>query len=203
MNITIQGPAGQLQAILELPKAHTHQAVAIVCHPHPLHGGTMNNKVVTTVSRFLKSLGMPVVRFNFRGVEQSEGEYGNAIGELEDLYAVMDWVSNEFPNCPIWLAGFSFGSFITAKAATKRNVAQLITIAPPVVNFDFHSVSKVPCSWVVVQGEEDEVVDPKKVFEWLETREENPTVIQLPGVGHFFHSKLVTLKDVLSKYFSE
>lgn len=202
MNLTIQGPAGQLESVIEYPKEHTKRAVAIVCHPHPLHEGTMNNKVVTTVSRFLQSLGMPVVRFNFRGVGKSEGEYGNTDGELEDLFAVMDWVNKEFPNLPIWLAGFSFGSFISARAATQRSVAQLISIAPPVVNFDFYSVSRVPCPWVVIQGEEDEVVDPKKVFAWLETRDEQPTVIRLPGVGHFFHGKLVTLKDELAGYFS-
>lgn len=202
MKLSIQGPAGKLQSILETPKEQTHNAVAIVCHPHPLHEGTMDNKVVTTLSRTLQSFGMPVVRFNFRGVGESEGQYGETVGELEDLFAVMDWVKEEFPNKPIWLAGFSFGSFIAAKAASQRNVEQLISVAPSVENFDFQSITQISCPWVVVQGEEDEVVDAQKVFEWLETREEKPTLIRLPGVGHFFHGKLVTLKDVLTEHFS-
>lgn len=163
----------------------------------------MGNKVVTTLSQTLQDLGMPVIRFNFRGIGQSEGDYANAVGELEDLYAVMDWVQQVYPKQKLWLAGFSFGSYISAKAASQREVSQLISVAPPVKNFDFKSIGSIPCPWVVVQGEEDEVVPSEMVFDWLSTRKEHPRLIRLPGIGHFFHGHLMTLRDELLKVLRE
>ncbi len=200
---TILGPAGLLECILDQPTEINTLNVAIVCHPHPLHGGTMGNKVVTTLSRTLQELGMPVIRFNFRGIGQSEGGYANTVGELEDLYAVMDWVQKEYPQHNIWLAGFSFGSFISAKAASQRKVAQLISVAPPVQNFDFKNIPFISCPWVVVQGEEDEVVPSGLVFEWLASRAEKPRLIRFPGIGHFFHGHLTSLREELLKILKE
>lgn len=159
----------------------------------------MTNKVVTTLSSTLQLLGMPVIRFNFRGIGSSEGVYGHTDGELEDLFAVMDWVQAEYPHQEIWLAGFSFGSYISAKAASQRQISQLISVAPPVQNFDFKSIPYIHCPWVVIQGEEDEVVPSTLVFDWIASREEHPRLIRLPGVGHFFHGQLTALRDQLLK----
>lgn len=202
-HFTIPGPAGLLECALDQPTDIKIGAVAIVCHPHPLHGGTMGNKVVTTLSSTLQDLGMPVIRFNFRGIGQSEGEYANTIGELQDLYAVMEWVQQAYPQQKLWLAGFSFGSYISAMAASQRDVAQLISVAPPVKNFDFKSLGPISCPWVVVQGEEDEVVPSEMVFEWVSSRKEHPVLIRLAGIGHFFHGHLMTLRDELLKVLSE
>src|SRR5262245_17371247 len=138
----ITGQAGQIETIVSPPLPAADQPkkiIAIICHPHPLYGGTMNNKVVTTIARALYDLHIWTVRFNFRGIGKSEGSYANGMGEIQDLTAVLAWVREHFPDYEIWLAGFSFGAYIaTSVAAHEKEIAQLITIAPAVTHFDFN-----------------------------------------------------------------
>lgn len=195
----LNGPAGKLEVQLEPVERSTQNAVAIVCHPHPLFGGTMKNKVVSTLVRTFNELGLPAVRFNFRGVGQSEGAFAEGKGEIEDLFAVIDWVNTTYPGKAIWLAGFSFGGFIAATAATRLPVAQLVTVAPQVSRFTAEPFPPITCPWVLVQGEKDEVVSAADVFAWIETLEHKPVVIRMPEAGHFFHGQLVALRERLKE----
>lgn len=198
--ITIPGPAGDLESILLEPQDQKNlQAVAIVCHPHPLYEGTMNNKVVTTVARTLQELGLPVIRFNFRGVGKSNGEYGNTKGEIEDLLAVIAWVKKKYPAAKLWLAGFSFGSFIAAKVAIQIAVEKLILIAPPVNHFDFVDLPAFTSQVFVIQGDQDEVVPAEEVYAWVDSLETKPHLIHFPEATHFFHGRLGKLHDALIK----
>lgn len=169
----------------------------IICHPHPLFGGTMENKVVTTVFRAFRHMGGNVIRFNYRGVGQSEGEYDEAVGEIEDLISVCDWVKTVRPQDKIWLVGFSFGSFIAASAANRLQASRLITIAPAVEHFNFDSIEYPKCPWLVLQGETDEVVPPALVYQWINKQAVPPKLIKFPETTHFFHGKLTALKDAL------
>ncbi|MDR3491925.1 MAG: alpha/beta hydrolase [Gammaproteobacteria bacterium] len=200
----LPGPAGDLE-ILTTPEKENitpRNAVGIICHPHPLFSGTMHNKVVTTLARVFSDLGLASVRFNFRGVGKSTGSYAEGIGETNDLYAVIDWVKKVRPNAEIWLAGFSFGSYVAARAASEIQVSQLISIAPPVARFDFLNLANITCPWVIVQGETDDVVIPAEVYAFVETLNPLPTLIKIPEAGHFFHKKLLVLREELENYFS-
>jgi alpha/beta superfamily hydrolase len=198
--IMIPGPAGQIETVIEQPDTSAHKLIGIVCHPHPLHQGTMNNKVVTTVARVFELMDIVPVRFNFRGVGRSEGQHDYAVGELADLRAVINWLKGQYPDYKFVLAGFSFGSYIATKVATEINPAALITIAPPVHHNDFVGLPPINFPWVVVQGEADEVVPPNEVFTWLDSLTPQPTVIKMPGVGHFFHGQLLNLRDQLTAW---
>lgn len=194
----LPGPTGELEVLTTFSEENTTPVrVGIVCHPHPLHGGTMNNKVVTTLSRTLRELGLHTVRFNFRGVGKSAGVFDHGQGELKDLLAIVDWVKQVYPDAIIWLAGFSFGSFVAIKAATQLNVERLIAIAPPVSHFDLQHLPEIPCPWIVVQGEQDEVISAEAVFEWVEQVHQKPILIRMPDAGHFFHGKLLELREAL------
>jgi uncharacterized protein len=196
-SVVIPGPSGALEAAVEQPGAVMGNTVAIICHPHPLQEGTMTNKVVTTLTRACQALGAVVIRFNFRGVGASAGVFDNAVGEQEDLKAVMAWARERYPDCLFWLAGFSFGSYVATRVASQIHVEQLIAIAPPVNHFDFSSLPAITCPWLVVQGEADEIVPATEVFAWLATRPEAPHLIRMPGVGHFFHGKLIELREAI------
>lgn len=191
----ITGPAGQLEIALNESANEKHSgAFGIVCHPHPLYGGTMNNKVVTTLAKTFQGLGLNTIRFNFRGIGKSEGHYDNGNGELDDLLAVIDWVQRERAQHEIWLAGFSFGGFIAAKAATQIPIAKLVTVAPPVEHFSMQTLPPILCPWILVQGEQDDVVPPAEVFAWAEKRNPAPIIIRFPEAGHFFHGQLQELR---------
>lgn len=198
----IQGPSGKLEIVLSKPPELERNAWGIVCHPHPLHGGTMHNKVVTTLVKTFQGLGIPTVRFNFRGVGQSEGRFDQGEGELDDLMAVMDWVQQQGVKNEIWLAGFSFGAYIAAKAATRIPITQLVTVAPPVENFPLANLAPITCPWVIVQGDKDEVVPAEKVLTWANSREPKPTIIEFPEAGHFFHGLLGELRSRLTEALS-
>lgn len=190
----IEGPAGQLELVLALSVGEGGDAIAVVCHPHPLYGGTMHNKIVTTLTKMFQHKGAHTVRFNFRGVGRSEGHYANGEGELDDLMAVIEWLQQLHPNKELWLAGFSFGSYVAARAAVQLNTAKLVMVAPPVQHFPLRLLPPVLCPWVVVQGEQDDVVPPKAVFDWIETRDPKPVVIRFPEAGHYFHGQLAELR---------
>jgi alpha/beta superfamily hydrolase len=195
--LLINGPAGQLEIVVNGPTNPARKIWGIICHPHPLYGGTMNNKVVTTLAKTFQALGVHTVRFNFRGVGKSAGRYDNGIGELEDLIAVMDWVGQEHPKDEVWLSGFSFGGYIAVKAATQIPVSRLIAVAPSLAHQAMQSLPPILCPWILVQGEQDDVVIAEDVFVWASKREPKPTVLRFPDAGHFFHGQLVELRTRL------
>jgi alpha/beta superfamily hydrolase len=195
----IDGPEGGLEAMLESPESADGSHIAILCHPHPQHQGTMLNKVVHTLARSMNDLGLMALRFNFRGVGKSEGAYGHGEGEIQDLIAVADYARLRWPGASIWLAGFSFGAVVATRAAASIKPERLVTIAPAVnvLGKELQSVPTMP--WLVIQGDADEVVPVGDVSSWVEKLEIQPELIILPGVGHFFHGHLVDLRALLVK----
>lgn len=200
-DFSLSGKAGRLECLADVPDADDERpAVAVLCHPHPLHGGSMRNKVVTIMERSLRELGLRTVRFNFRGVGDSEGEFDDGDGELEDLMTVVEWVRNTRPDDDIWLGGFSFGAYIVLKAAQDVPVRQLITIAPPVERYGFEELMPPNCPWLVVQGDEDEVVSPEAVTSWAEKLDQDANLVVMEGTGHFFHRRLMDLRGLIKNH---
>ena len=196
--VMLPGPAGLLELCIDLPEASDARAgYAIVCHPHPLEGGTMHNKVVTMAARALRELGLATVRFNFRGVGASEGAYDNGRGETLDLLAVAQWAQQARPDHKLWLAGFSFGAWIALLGARHLPVAQVISIAPPAGRWDFSAVLPPACPWLVIQGEADDIVAPHAVYDWLAKLDTQPTLVKMPDTGHFFHRRLMDLRGAI------
>jgi len=195
--VVIAGPAGPLEAICEVPEGYAGRDCAVVCHPHPLYGGTMQNKVVHSTARALQERGFATVRFNFRGVGASAGAFDDGRGETLDALAACDYALARWPGARLTLAGFSFGAFVAYQAAGRRPAVRLYTIAPPVGRFDFaeHPAPRVP--WIVIQGDRDELVDSARVLAWARGASPPPTVIVLEGAEHFFHGRLNELKDAV------
>ena len=193
---TLPGPVGDLEILAEGFDS-PFKGIAIICHPHPLHGGTMLNKVVHYLARTARELGLASLRFNYRGVGKSAGSYGEGVGESEDLLAIIDWIEEHYPNTPLWLAGFSFGSYVALRASTLRRVAQLVTIAPAVNRLDFSTLPLPSCPWLLVHGDEDEIVPFSEVVEWVNSLNNPPETVYLEGVGHFFHGELPRLQETL------
>lgn len=194
-HMTLQGPAGDLEAMLELP-AHIHAGtpVAVVCHPHPPDGGTMHNKVVSTLAKAFTESGYISLRFNFRGVGHSQGGYDHGIGELADCLAVLAWLQRVRPQAPLALAGFSFGAWVALKAAPQGSPVLMVSIAPPVGFRDFSDIERPDCPWLAVQGLQDEIVDAGTVLAWLERQAPRPEIVAMAQAGHFFHGQLVPLR---------
>ncbi|QWU99578.1 MULTISPECIES: alpha/beta hydrolase [Francisella] len=199
----IQGRAGRVEAVYDKVKGANQEIVAVICHPHPLYQGSMHNKVVTTLSRAMKTLNIESYRFNYRGVGDSQGEYGEGVGELEDLLSVCKWIKENTSFKKIILCGFSFGGAIAYMGLNKLdNVVGLVTIAPAVDRFDltkFGEPNNIP--WLVVQGIDDDTVNPNSVFDFtLKTVKSDLTLVKMNEVGHFFHGKLIQLKDEVEKF---
>lgn len=194
----LTGPAGRLECIADVPETDiARPATVVLCHPHPQHGGTMRNKVVTIMERSMREIGLATVRFNFRATGESEGAFDDGNGELQDLLAVIDWVQHTRPNDDLWLAGFSFGAWISLKAAQDLPVRMLVSIAPPVERYGFADLLPPRCPWLVVQGDEDEVVSSDAVVAWAENFDEPPELVVMEGGGHFFHRRLMDLRGLL------
>ncbi len=189
------GSAGDIEVLTTVPEKNPPIASVIICHPHPLYGGTMQNKVVSTLARAFHNLGLRTVRFNFRGVGKSTGVHDEGRGETADVIELANWLRTLFPEDAVWLAGFSFGGFVAASAATKLSVTQLLSVAPQVSRFLSPPLAPVNCPWLVIQGEEDEVVSPQEVYAWIDTLQPKPRLIRLPGAGHFFHGQLLKLRE--------
>jgi alpha/beta superfamily hydrolase len=194
--LVIQGPAGALEAIVE-DAATAGSSYAIVCHPHPLFGGTMDNKVVTTLARALHETGIPTVRFNFRGVGASAGTFDQGVGETADADAVAAWGSERWPDRTLVIAGFSFGAYVALRLAQQRVPRHLITVAPAIQRFDASGLAVPRAPWLVVQGDADDMVDPAAVIDWVNGLDPKPRLVVLPGVGHFFHGRLRELHDAV------
>jgi alpha/beta superfamily hydrolase len=197
-NLSLPGPVGALEAATNVPDvADARAGVAVICHPHPMQGGTMRNKVVTTIERSLRELGLATVVFNFRGTGASQGTFDDGVGETEDLIAIANWAQHARPHAALWLAGFSFGSYVAARAAPQLHVRQMISVAPPVGRWDFSHLASPLCPWLVVQGEADEIVDPQAVYDWVAAQPEPPTLVRMPETSHFFHRRLMDLRGVI------
>jgi alpha/beta superfamily hydrolase len=197
-SFALPGPAGKLELVTDVAdRASARAGVAVICHPNPVQGGTMHNKVVTMVERALRESGLDTVRFNFRGVGESTGTFDDGRGESDDLEAVVEWVHRVRPHDELWLAGFSFGSYIALKNAVRLRADALISIAPPVGRWEFEEIAIPTCPWLIVQGEEDEVVDPQAVFDWVDSLEVEPTLVRMPETSHFFHRRLMDLRGAV------
>lgn len=188
------GKVGQLEAVLSVPAVPTSYYVAILGHPHSLHLGTMNNKVVTTMARIFSELGIPSIRFNFRGVGQSRGVFDEGIGESHDMQILAHLVLQEMPAVQLIFAGFSFGSYVTYRVAAHCRHALLISIAPPVHHYNFTEFSLGLTPWIIALGDVDEIVPAQLVREFANQIKPSPSLLLFKDTGHFFHGKLVELK---------
>ena len=198
---SIDGPSGPLEARIEEPAPGTvPPAVGVVCHPHPLYGGTMQNKVVHTLARAMQELGVPTVRFNFRGVGGSAGTYDGGAGELDDALAACAWARRRWGCDALWLAGFSFGSAVALQAAQVVAPRALVTVAPPVGRIIVAPVPRPGCPWLVVQGDRDELVDVTQVRRWAGDYAPPPQLAVLEGAEHFFHGRLGELRAAVLEF---
>ncbi len=198
--LEVPGPAGPLETLVETPPG-AGQAVAVVCHPHPLHGGTLENKVVYTLARSFRNLGAVSVRFNFRGVGASVGEYADGVGELADALAVVEWVRRERPEAGLYLGGFSFGAAVALQAAAAARVRGLVTVALPVARVPADFLPPA-CPWLAVLAAEDELVGLAEAERWLAARGPAAEVAVVAGASHFFHGKLNELGRRVESFFA-
>lgn len=202
--VMLNGPCGALEAMVHQGAEGGYfaerQFCAIVCHPHPLHGGTMDNKVVTTLMRTYRDLGISVVRFNFRGVGKSQGVFDNAVGEVDDLLAVITWVTQTFPAHALLLAGFSFGSSIAAQASYRvAELKHLTLVAPPIERYPYDREQQFAAPVCVIQGDKDERVFAEGVYAWQKQLRSASELLRYPDAGHFFHGYLSALKTDLTQ----
>lgn len=189
----IDGPAGALEVALADPGPE-RAGLAVVAHPHPLYGGTMDNKVVTTLARAFVELNLAAVRFNFRGVGASEGAFDDGHGETDDLLAAARWAREALGHHPpLTLAGFSFGGAVAARAARRLHPRRLILVAPAVTRVP---TPEVPEDTLVVHGELDDTVPLRDVLDWA--RPQELPVLVVPGGEHFFHGRLHLLKRIVA-----
>ena len=197
--LMLAGPAGALEAAVDRPEGDVVALplTVVLCHPLSTEGGSISNKVVTMAARSLRELGANTVRFNFRGVGQSAGSFDHGNGELQDLLAVVEWVREQRPDDDLWLAGFSFGADVSLRANDAVLPDALISIAPPAGRWDFDKIVTPVCPWLVIQGENDEIVDPQAVYDWIDTLKRKPDLVRMPDTSHFFHRKLIDLRGAL------
>lgn len=204
---TIDGPAGLLEVVIEEP-AQAPVGLAVIAHPHPLQGGTMDNKVVHTLCRAFVLAGWRAVRFNFRGVGQSEGGWDEGRGETTDMLTVIahHLTDPALKGLPLAMAGFSFGGYVAAQAHARLTEAaanrpelvapkQLVLISPATSRYE---VPEVPAHTLVVEGEHDDVVPLSSILDWA--RPQSLPVTVVPGTGHFFHGKLTVLREVVLRH---
>jgi alpha/beta superfamily hydrolase len=188
----LPGPAGNLEIVVSDPGV-ARRALALIAHPHPLYGGTLDNKVVQTLARCFYAQGQVAVRMNFRGVGASDGVFDEGAGETQDWLHVASAMQSRFGDLPVTLAGFSFGAFVQAQVARTLAPARLVLVAPAVNRF---AMQHVPAGTLVIHGEADDVVPLAEVLGWA--RPQGLPVVVLPGTGHFFHGKLVELAHVVN-----
>jgi uncharacterized protein len=198
--VLIPGPGGLIEVLVAVPKTPP-AGIAVVCHPHPLHGGALSNKVTYTLAASALKCGLAAARFNFRGVGRSEGTHDGGRGETDDTLAVIEWMRAQWPEQPLLLAGFSFGAFVSLKAAERAHPALLVSIAPPFKTFDGEPLPRRPdAPWLVVHGLDDEVVEYDSTRAALERYDPPPELVTLDGVGHFFHGRLEDLQQAVVEF---
>lgn len=194
----LSGNAGNIQCALDLPADRTPVGIALVAHPHPLYGGTMDNKVAQTLARTFVALGYATARLNFRGVEQSEGIHDNGLGETEDMQVLLAHMQNLYPNLPLALAGFSFGTFVQSRlqrilAAQNRPPQRLVLVGSAAGKWE---LGQVPSNTILIHGEQDDTITLMDVFNWA--RPQDLAVAVIPGADHFFHRKLHHIKNLVT-----
>lgn len=197
--VTLQGPAGALEAVIETPEAADTSRFMVVCHPHPQHGGTMHNKVVTTLARTAHALHVPTIRFNYRGVGNSDGSHDDGRGEIDDALAAVASGRQRWPDAALWLAGFSFGGIVALRASARLGAAgvqRLVTVAPALGRAfaDPASIEVPQCPWLIVQGDADDVIDGGLVISWGSQLGDDVRLAVMPGAGHYFHGRLADLQ---------
>jgi len=202
--VTVQGPAGPLECLLQEHDDTPPSLAALVCHPHPLYGGTLHNKVVHRIASALFDLGAAVLRFNFRGVGASAGRFDQGNGELEDARAALAFLRERHPGARLWVAGFSFGAWIGSRlSAGESDIRHLVLVAPAVKTLDFTVLRTLAVPKLVVQGTYDEVAPPalleKEYPEWAEPKQ----LVMVQGASHFFDRQLSALADVLKNALAE
>lgn len=198
--LALSGPAGNIEGILETPEDADNSRIAVICHPHPVYGGTMTNKVVHMLAKAFNELGVAAIRFNYRGVGRSEGAYDDARGETLDTLAVIRWAQARWPEAKLWLGGFSFGGAVALKAAAQVRPERIVTVAPAIQRVDVSRIPLPTCPWLLVQGDNDELVNAQEVQAWIATLDPQPELALLSGVDHFFHGRLNELRDVVVRW---
>lgn len=199
--VTIAGPIGSLEGLIDEPVGVPVNRAMVICHPHPLYGGAMTNKVVHTLAKAINDLGGAAVRFNFRGVGASEGAYADGVGETQDALAALAYAQQRWASVPLLLGGFSFGGAVAIRAAAAAsNVDALVTVAPAIrrIKVPTHTLPK--CPWLIVQGDRDELVDAEDVQAWAGALSVTPQIVVMRGVEHFFHGRLNDLREAVSTW---
>ncbi len=196
--VTITGESGLLEGMVHLPDGEP-RAVVVVAHPLPTMGGTMENKIVTTLAKTFAELDFAALRFNFRGVGESEGVFDEGNGEVQDALAAVEFMRYQLPDIPLILAGFSFGAYVQARAATHLHPLphKLVLIGPAVGRF---AMPHVPHNTLVLHGEQDEVIPLADAFDWA--RPQHLPIVVLPEAGHFLHGRLNQLKQIVLNEFN-
>lgn len=192
---------GEMEALVLVPKIRKPGYLALLGHPHSLHGGTMQNKVVTTLARAFQECGIASIRFNFRGVGRSQGVFDAGIGESKDMLQLIALCQQLEPKTQFFLAGFSFGSYVTYRVAAEIDAVQLISVGPPVTHFDFHEYASISTDWHIIQGTQDEVIAESSVHAFVHSFDP-PLPYHLIDTSHFFHGKLVVLKNTIMELIS-
>ncbi|NQD94680.1 alpha/beta fold hydrolase [Pseudomonas sp. CrR25] len=198
--VLIDGPCGQLEALsLALPEA---RGVALICHPNPVQGGTMLNKVVSTLQRTARDGGLATLRFNYRGVGASAGSHDMGSGEVDDAEAVAHWLRTQYPQLPLTLLGFSFGGFVAASLGGRLErqgieLAHLFMVAPAVSRLSAERPPARHCPLTLIQPEDDEVIEAQAVYAWSAALGRPHELLKVAECGHFFHGKLTDLKDLV------
>jgi alpha/beta superfamily hydrolase len=192
--ILLDGAAGAIETDITDPGAG-RRGIALIAHPHPLMGGSKDNKVVTTLARTFHALGCATLRPNFRGAGASAGVHDEGRGETDDLVAVAEYAKARFGDLPLTCAGFSFGSFVQTRVVERVETFQLVLVAPAVSRF---KTGAVPAGTLVIHGEVDDVVPLAAVLDWA--RPQNLPVVVVPGGEHFFHGRLQVLQQIITRY---
>jgi len=199
--VVIDGPVGQLEALyLDLPEP---KGLALLSHPNPVQGGTMMNKVVSTLQRTARDAGLITLRFNYRGTGASEGVHDMGTGEVDDALAAALWLRARHPELPITLLGFSFGGFVAASLggrleARGEKLSRLFMVAPAVMRLRAEDDLPQACAVTVIQPETDEVIDPQLVYDWSNALSRPHELLKVAECGHFFHGKLPELKELVA-----
>jgi alpha/beta superfamily hydrolase len=204
-NFFLAGPVGQLEAILWTPRRSSPPPLAaLVCHPHPLFGGTMHNKVVFQAAKSIDAFGLPVLRFNFRGAGMSAGVHDRGLGERDDVRTALKFLLREFPGVPLLVAGFSFGSVVGLRVGCQTpEVTELIGLGLPVNNADVSFLLECSKPKLFVHGSSDEHGDAKKVAALIPTLPGDNRLVIVEGVDHFFTGKLNELDVAITEWLSE
>ena len=199
--LQLDGPSGALEALyLPVPDA---RGLALICHPNPVKGGTMLNKVVSTLQRTARDAGYSTLRFNYRGVGASAGSHDMHMGEVDDAEAASDWLRAQHPELPLSLLGFSFGGFVAAALggrleARGQQLEHIFMVAPAVMRLDENVALAQSGTLTLIQPEDDEVVPPAAVYAWSEALARPHELLKVAECGHFFHGRLTDLKELVS-----